>query len=288
MRLRCFVSVLAFVTAVTLMVPAHTAGQAAETRWDPPRTPDGQPDITGYWSDHTEVSAQNVEGPREAEQEAVYGGPPTSEARAVVDPPDGKLPYQPWAAEKAKARYAEWEKPSSPHTVDPVARCFMMGVPRMLVQGGRPPSSSMRILQTPTAIVVLHEYGHHYRVIHLDDRPPLGDTLKLWMGSSRGRWEGNTLVVEVTNHNDKTRFDQVGNFHSDAMRITERWTFVDRDRIEYRATIHDPQVYTGPWTYGLTLGRNPPLEQWEHAACEGNTVVHVIFGLPFEHERDNR
>ena len=273
-----------FVTAlgaVGLLIAANAAsGQSAAL----PRTADGQPDISGYWSDNPDLSAQNVEGPRETQQSTYTGGTPR-ERKAVVDPSDGRLPYQPWAAEEAKSHYAQFGTPSSPQRMDPVARCFMMGVPRMLVQGGPPPSTSMRILQTPTSIVVLHEYGHHYRVIHLDNRPPLGDTLKLWMGSSRGHWEGNTLVVDVTNHNDKTRFDQVGNFHSDAMRITERWTFADRDRIEYRATIHDPQVYTRPWTYGLTLRRNPPLEQWEHAACEGNTVVHVVFGLPFEHER---
>ena len=273
------------VLVAALMMPAYAAGQTSEEkRWDPPRTPDGQPDINGYWSDHTDVSAQNVEGPREALQSAITGSAPRY-ARAVVDPPDGKLPYQPWAAEQAKANYAQYEKPSRPQLMDPVARCFMMGVPRMLVQGGPPPSTSMRILQTPTEIVVLHEYGHHYRVIHLGDRPPPGDTIKLWMGSSVGHWEGNTLVVEVTNHNDKTRFDQVGNFHSDTMRIVERWTFADRDRIEYRATIHDPKVYTKPWTFALSLGRNAPQEHWEHAACEGNTVVHVAFGLPFESER---
>ena len=80
------------------------------------------------------------------------------------------------------------------------------------------------------------------RVIYLDGRPPLGDTFKLWMGDSRGRWEGNTLVVDVTNHNDRTWFDIVGSFHSDAMKVVERWTFADPKRIDYVATIEDPKV----------------------------------------------
>ncbi len=76
------------------------------------------------------------------------------------------------------------------------------------------------------------------------------------MGDSRGRWEGNTLVVDVTNHNDKTWFDIVGSFHSDAMRIVERWTFADPKRIDYVATIEDPKVYTRPWKLAVTMGRN--------------------------------
>ena len=97
----------------------------------------------------------------------------------------------------------------------------------------------------------------------------------------RGRWEGNTLVVDVTNHNDKTWFDIVGSFHSDAMRIVERWTFASPDQIDYVATIDDPKVFTKPWKLAVTLGRNKPQEQWEAAVCEGNKSVHVAFGLPF-------
>jgi hypothetical protein len=139
----------------------------------------------------------------------------------------------------------------------------------------------MRILQFPKYIAILHEFGHHYRVIYLDGRPPVGDTLKLWMGDSRGRWEGNTLVVDVTNHNDRTWFDIVGSFHSDAMRVQERWTFASADRIDYVATIEDPKVFARPWKLAVTMGRNKPEEQWESAICEGNKAVHVAFDLPW-------
>ena len=101
------------------------------------------------------------------------------------------------------------------------------------------------------------------------------------MGDSRGRWEGYTLVVDVTNHNDKTWFDIVGSFHSDAMRVTERWTFAGPDRIDYVATIDDAKVFTQPWKLHVQMGRNKPEEQWESAICEGNKAVHNTFGLPW-------
>jgi len=83
----------------------------------------------------------------------------------------------------------------------------------------------------------------------------------------------------VTNHNARTWFDIVGSFHSDAMRIVERWTFADPKQINYVATIEDPKVYTKPWKLAVTLGRNMPQEQWESAVCEGNKAVHTVFGL---------
>ena len=284
---RYVVSLLALIAAATLMVPAYAGGQAAvEKQWDPPRTPDGQPDIGGYWSERSGVANDSIQlGLIDMDADWKISGGGQERGRAIVDPADGRIPYQPWAAEKAKFYFAEYDKPSRREYMDPVSLCFMLGTPRIMWQGGQG-GTTIRMLQTPTSIATLHEYGHHYRVIHLDGRPPLSDTLKLWMGNSRGRWEGNTLVVEVTNHNDRTWFDHVGSFHSDAMRVVERWTVVDPDRIEYRATIEDPKVYTRPWTLALTFGRDDPgREHWEHAACEGNKVVQVIFGLPFDHER---
>ena len=132
---------------------------------------------------------------------------------------------------------------------------------------------------------MLYEVHHEFRVIPLDGRPHPGSDIKLWMGDSRGRWEGNTLVVDATNHNDSTRFSVLGDFHSDEMQLTERWTFVDSETLEYRATTDDPQVYTRPWTLGITIKRNvsgfqpgsEPLpegaELLEYAAVEGERNV---------------
>jgi hypothetical protein len=253
---------------------------AEEARWDPARTPDGQPDVQGYWGQRSNITTYSIQaGAIDREEHTRIGGQATAFGRPIIDPKDGFIPYQPWAAERAKVLNAEHRRPSKPENLDPVSRCLQEGVPRIVYQGG------MRILQYPNQIVFLHEYGHHYRVVYLDGRPRLGDDLKLWMGDSRGRWEGNTLVVEVTNHNDKTWFDIVGSFHSDAMKVTERWTFVNRDRIDYVATIEDPKAYTRPWKLYVELGRNEPEEQWESAVCEGNKAVHVAFGLPFAQEK---
>jgi hypothetical protein len=264
-------------------LPLSVAGQAptsAEKRWDPPRTADGQPDVQGYWSQRSDITTYSIQaGSTDREEHTRIGGQATQYGRPIIDPPEGVLPYQPWAAEKAKLHYEQHKRPSKPEYLDPVSRCFEEGVPRINYQG------NMRILQFPTHIVTLHEFGHHYRVIYLDNRPRLGDTLKLWMGDSRGRWEGNTLVVDVTNHNDKTWFDIVGSFHSDAMRITERWTSMAADRIDYVATIEDPKVFTRPWKLRVDLGRNKPEEQWESAVCEGNKTVHVAFDLPFDNDK---
>lgn len=286
MRNRCFGSVLALVITGSLFAAPSLAGQApasgqktstsGENRWDPPRTPDGQPDIQGSWGQRSDITTYSIQaGSIDREEHTRIGGQATQYGKPIIDPPDGLLPYQPWAAATAKFHFEQHKRPSKPEYLDPVSRCFMEGLPRINYQG------NMRILQFPTYIVILHDFGHHYRVIPLDARAHIGETLKLWMGDSRGRWEGNTLVVDVSNFNDQTWFDIIGSFHSDAMHIVERWTFASPDRIDYVATIDDPKVFTRPWKLAVTLGRNKPEEQWESAVCEGNKTVHVAFDLPF-------
>ena len=276
MAYRWFGSSIAVIIAGTLLAPHYVGGQTtpAEKPWDPARTPDGQPDIQGYWSQRSDITTYSIQaGFVDREEHTRIGGQAPQKGRPVIDPPNGMIPYQPWAAEKAKFHHEQHTRPSKPEYLDPVSRCFEEGVPRINYQG------NMRILQSPGQIVILHEFGHHYRVIYLDGRPHVGQTLKLWMGDSRARWDGNTLVVDVTNHNDKTWFDIVGSFHSDAMRVTERWTLTGPDRIDYVATIDDPKVFTQPWKLHVQMGRNKPEEQWESAICEGNKAVHVLFGL---------
>jgi hypothetical protein len=113
-------------------------------------------------------------------------------------------------------------------------------------------------------------------VIPLDARPHVGSDIKLWMGDSRGHWEGNTLVVDVTNNNDQTWFAIVGSFHSDALHMTERWTQTAPDHIVYIVTMEDPKVYTRPWKLRVDFRRQPVDEQWENAVWEGN----MLGGLP--------
>jgi hypothetical protein len=128
--------------------------------------------------------------------------------------------------------------------------------------------------------VLLNDFAHAFRVIPLDQRPRLGENVKLWQGDSRGRWEGNTLVIETTNSNDKTWFDKIGSFHSDSMRVTERLTRVDATTLTYRATIDDPRVFNRAWTIGLTLKTaddTPGFELIEQACYEGDAFGREMF-----------
>jgi hypothetical protein len=185
----------------------------------------------------------------------------------IVDPADGKVPYQAWAAAKKKQILDNHTNPKAEH-LDPQARCFLSGVPRMNYQE----YAAFQISQPPGYVVMLFEFEHAYRIIPLDARPHVGDNIQLWMGDSRGHWDGNTLIVDVTNQNDRTWFDVVGTFHSDALHVVERWTFVDADTIAYEATLEDPKVFTRPWkiTFNMTRHQERGYELLEMACHEGN------------------
>ena len=109
-------------------------------------------------------------------------------------------------------------------------------------------------MQTQDVVQLLYEYAHSLRHVYMDT-PHIGDGLGWWMGDSRGHWEGDTLVVDVRAFNDRTWFDRAGNFHSDALRVVERYSLIDADHINYEATIEDPNVFTRPWTMSMPLYR---------------------------------
>lgn len=220
---------------------------AAAAAWDPPRTPDGQPDIRGQWRavpggthDITAVvTGEGIFRDLLAQQE---GRPIAPRPSRVIDPPDGRIPYQPWAAQKQREIQQSADHPTERRHIDPYNRCLPGGVPRDAFP------VPFRFYQTPGYVIFLGTQRNPSRVIPLDGRPHIADTIKLWMGSSRGRWEGNTLVIDVRNQNGKGRLDMVGNFATDAVRVIERWTLVDPTTLEYTATIEDPGAYTRPWT----------------------------------------
>jgi hypothetical protein len=250
---------------VFLVAPA--AGQSSPGAWNPPRTPDGQPDIQGNWSQQglSILSFGLEDGPSADHQ--IIGGQTRQLNRpsAVVDPPDGRVPYQPWAAEQRNAVRDSHTNLTRRNQVDPQDRCFLNGATRFFSVG------TFQFIQTPGHVVLLSSFAHTFRIIRLDGGTPPSDRLKLWQGDSRGRWEGTTLVVTTTNHNDKTWFDKIGSFHSDRMRVVERITRVDPKTIRYLATIEDPQVFTRPWTIGLTLVKGNDEEMIEEACWEGDT-----------------
>jgi hypothetical protein len=203
------------------------------------RLPDGKPDMQGYWETANFFSAFDLETHPRAE----FGVP--AGKGVVVDPPDGKIPYQPWAAAK--------KKDLSEHHLfeDPQAHCYLSGVPRQMYT-----PFGFQILQPRGSVVLFYEAFHSYRIIPLDQRPHIPDSIRLFEGDSRGHWEGDTLVVDVTNQNPGTWFDMAANFHSDALHVVERFTPVNAATMNYEATIDDTKVFTRPWKIAFALVRN--------------------------------
>ena len=234
-------------------VTFHACALPKMKTFNPPRTADGRPDLQGYWE--RAFTSQDIE-----EHTAGFGiqaGP-----SLVIDTPDRRIPYQPWALELKKDIVDRF--------ISPLAGCFPPGVPRHTIA-----PASHQIIQTPGYVVHLLEYSHAYRIIPTAAGPHVPNPVTLWQGDSRGRWEGNTLVVDVTNSNGLTWFDNAGNFFSDAAHVLERFTLIDADTIHYEARIEDPQVYTRPWTMVSALRRNkePGFELFEQACHEGNRAV---------------
>ena len=264
---------------------------AQEPAWQPARTPDEQPDIQGVWgSADSGMFSLNIEPtahlrslgmPSIGGQVVSASGAvqmPSGKQTLVVDPPSGILPHQPWALERRNSVMVSYVSPE-PWQMDTQTPGWPNGVPRIHVYSSLDGSvgGPWRIMQGPGYVLFLYETQHEFRYIPLDGRPQPGEDIKLWMGSSRGHWEGNTLVVESTNHNDSARLDVVGNFHSDEMRVTERFTYVDQDTLEYQATIDDLKVYTQPWTIAITNTRTPAgIELLEYAGVEGSTGLFTI------------
>ena len=170
------------------------------------------------------------------------GGVPAGEGVVEGD----EIPYQPWAAAKKKENAEHWLER------DPEIKCFMPGVPRATYM-----PYPFQILQGTNKILIAYEFAGTTRTIHMDKVPDSPSTT--WMGWSRGRWEGDTLVVDVTDFNDQTWFDRAGNFHSDALHVIERYTPVSPYHLMYEVTIEDPKVFTRPWKMRMPLYRR--LEQ---------------------------
>jgi hypothetical protein len=203
-----------------------------------PRLSDGKPDLTGVW----QAGSTQRGSWEEANSGIGLGGtgrnPSAPSAASSNDRPAGReaAPYQPWAAQKVLEAF------NRRGIDDPTALCLPAGLPRAAILGLFP----IQIVQTPKQVIILYEYMNVFRVIPLNAKHP-DDLLPSYMGDSVGRWEGDTLVVDVTGFNDKTWLAGAGTFHSDALHITERYTRVDKDRINYEAMVVDPNVLTKPW-----------------------------------------
>jgi hypothetical protein len=174
-------------------------------------------------------------------------------------------PMTAWAAAKYKITGAMYHGPD-PKTVlsDPVFQCFPPGVPRIYLY-----NFPIQVVQIPGQVLMLFEYDHFVRRIYTDGRPHDAEQGPLWMGDSIGKWEGDTLVVDTTNFNDKTLIDRVGRPHSDALHVVERIRRVDHDFMEIDFTIDDPKAYTKPWGTKLIFEQKPSWKIMEQI-CEDN------------------
>ncbi len=277
---------------------ALAAGAAAqEAGFSPPRTPWGDPDLRGHWLPGTQAPLENPIGDAwrlTAEELARYPiaqffpdhqdapGIKNTDRPMVVDPPSGQIPLQEWAIER---RTEIMENQDKLEVLDPRVKCLPAAVPR----GNLPVAyNSYQILQVPGAVIILYEWNHHSRYIPLDGRPHVASPIRLGMGDSRGRWEGDTLVVEVTNFTDNTWVvghgappegapatsitSGHGVFHSPDLHVLERYTLTDENTIHYEATITDPQVFTQPWTISYDAFNRAAEDHilYEYACHEGN------------------
>ena len=230
----------------TIFVVALASDSAAQNL---PRTPDGKPDLSGIWQ-AVNSAAWNIL-PHAAEQGVPAG-------LGVVE--GNEIPYRPEAAAKQRENYANRAK------LDPEAKCWLPGVPRATYMG-----FPFQIVQTPTQVSILYEYGHALRNVYMNSAHPRGP-IEFWMGDSRATWEGDTLVVDVVHFNDQTWFDRAGNHHSEQLHVVERYTPVDRNHINYEVTIEDPKVFTRPWKMTMPLyrrlDRNMQILEYECSAFD--------------------
>ena len=196
------------------------------------------------------------------------GGPVIRRPSRIVEPADGRVPYQPWAAALQEHQATAWEHATRAWEIDTQSRCLLSIAPRLAML-----PLPFRIIQTPGSVVFVWDDYHAYRVVPLDGRQHIASDVKLWMGDARGRWDGNTLVIETTNLTGKGRLSVVGDFISEHAHVTERLTFVDADTMTYETTIDDPTVFTRPWTMHVEEKRQPDYEFWESACHEGEMSV---------------
>lgn len=231
MKRRLVLAVLIGVSALT-----SVSGQAPAPRppYTSPKNALGQPDISGVWQ-ALNSAAWNIEG------HAGATGIPAG--RSVVE--GSTIPYTPAALARRKENFANRK------ALDPETKCWLPGVPRITYMPW-----PFHVLQFPRYTVINYEYMNTTRFIYMDNTErPESDVIDFFMGASNGRWEGNTLVVDTTNNNDRTWFDRAGNFHSDALHVVERFTPIDADHLSYEVTIEDPKTFTRPWKMSMPLYR---------------------------------
>jgi len=298
-----------YLAGQSVPVAAKAAATGTAKSWTPPRTVDGQPDLEGVWTNSTLTP---LERPAElvgkefltAQEAADYvkrllqqvssdrrdGGPQVDVGRSynefwrdrgndlvadrrtslISDPPDGRIPpLTPEAQKRVEATraYMRDHATDGPEGRTFAERCiaWTTGGPPMLPG---PYNNDLQILQSSDHVVILNEMIHDARLIPLDGRPHVSADIREWMGDSRGHWDGNTLVVDTTNFSSEYSFrGSDKNLH-----LTERFTRVSPDVIQYEFTVDDPTAFTKPWTARIPLNKTPD-RVYEYACHEGNYAL---------------
>jgi hypothetical protein len=225
----------------------------APAAYKAPRTADGKPDLNGIWQ------ALNTANWNIQDHAAAAGPVPALGAAFSIPGGPGvvegnEIPYRPEALKKKQENAANWMK------LDPEVKCYMPGIPRATYM-----PYPFQIVQTPANILMGYEFASASRVIRMNSKAK--SPTDSWMGWSIGHWDGETLVIDVTDFNDQTWFDRAGNFHSDALHVTERYTRTGPDTLMYEATIDDPKVFTRSWKMSMPLYRrlekNPKIFEYK-------------------------
>jgi hypothetical protein len=312
------VAIIGVSTAAALAWPAPAAAQAkgsadstaaarVQRSWTPPRTAWGHPDLQGIWTtddmrgipqsrppeygtrayltdeEFAEREAQRERARQTQDRGAVgtfrneEGTRSFSYTSMVIDPPDGRVPPRVPQAEQRRSTPGTFGVGPFNSILDfsLYDRCITRGVVGSF--GPAVYGNGARILQTPDAVIISYEMVHDTRVIPLDGRPPLSANIHQYMGDSRGHWEGSTLVVVSSNFTDKTNI--AGARHSERLRLTERFTRVDPEMIDYEIHVDDPLTWERPWTMRMTITQQPNYEIYEYSCHEGNIALrHTLMG----------
>ena len=318
-------AVIVFVGATAISAQSKDAASAT-SRASARRTADGHPDLSGTWTNGTTTAFErpvalgdkafyteaemveagrlaterrssarsarrpgDVGGDNEAFVDTGYQPVSTRQTSLIVDPPDGRIPILP-AAEKQRD-FNENNDESYEH-MSPWDRCITRG-PGGLFPAGY--NNGYQIVQTRDHVVIFTEMIHEARVVPLDGRPHVAAAIKQWAGDSRGRWEGDTLVVDTTNFHDRGWFStHAGSGRlrgvpvSDKLHLVERFTLVDANTISYQMTVDDPGVYARPWTFSIPMVRDDGYVIYEYACAEGNQAIALALRGARQLEREKK
>jgi hypothetical protein len=308
----CAAAALALAAAHVAVAADQPEAKAAKA-YSPPKTPWGDPDLQGTWpldelgrtpmqrpaqygdrlyltdEEYNKALATAQKGLQAAANEEkanklgqghwFEGGVPIRQTSLIVEPKNGRLPP---LTEKGKQLAAtmksSWTEKvfESPADFNSLDRCITRGLPVSMIPF--PYNNGLRVFQSPGYVVIQLEMIHETRIIPLDGRPQLPGNMETWLGSSRGHFEGNTLVIDTTNFNGEPSMIIVSSRKtsvptSKQLHVVERLTPIDKDHIQYEATIEDPDILTKPWKMSFPWTRNDKYEFFEYACNEGNTIV---------------